>query len=64
MSEHNKRGRESKLWMKIVDKRGWEGVVGSKSKLISVYHMTKLSLIFSTGLGMTLQSQYYIPLKR
>ena len=28
---------ESKLWMKMVDKRGWEGVVGSKliSKCLS-----------------------------
>ena len=33
------------------DKRGGEGVVG----IVSVYHMTRLSLIFSTGLGMTLQ---------
>ena len=34
------------------------------SLLVSVYHTTRHSLIFSTGLGMTLQSQYCTPLKR
>ena len=36
------------------DKRGCEGVV-EPSLLVSVYHMTRLSLTISTGLGMTLQ---------
>ena len=44
-----------------VDKRGCDGVVGNKLIIVSVYHMTRLSLIFSTGLGMTLQSQYCTP---
>ena len=39
--------------MKMVDKRGWEGV-DEANLLASVYHMARLSLIFSTGLGMTL----------
>ena len=38
----------------MVDKRGCEGVVGNKLIIVSVYHMTRLPLIFSTGLGMTL----------
>ena len=38
----------------MVDKRGCEGVAGNKLIIVSVYHMTRLPLIFSTGLGMTL----------
>ena len=38
----------------MVDKRGCEGVEGNKLIIVSVYHMTRLPLIFSTGLGMTL----------
>ena len=38
----------------MVDKRGWEGVAGNKLIIVNVYHMTRLPLIFSTGLGMTL----------
>ena len=45
----------------MVDKRG---VLSKTSLLVSVYHMTRLSLIFSTGLQMTLQSQYSTPLKK
>ena len=38
----------------MADKRGCEGVVENKLIIVSVYHMTRLPLIFSTGLGMTL----------
>ena len=34
------------------------------SLLVSVYHMTWLSLTFSTGLGITLQSQYTVHVLR
>ena len=44
------------------DERGWEGVVRSKLIIVSVFHTIRVSLIFNTGLGMTLaESQYCIP---
>ena len=47
-----------------VDLEGGEIVLPEPSLLVNVYHITRLSLTFSTGLGMTLQSQYCTPLKR
>ena len=38
----------------MVDKRGCNGVVGNELIIVTVYHMIRLPLIFSTGLGMTL----------
>ena len=47
----------------MVDKRG-RRVLTETSLLVSIYHITRLSPIFSTGLQMTLQSQYCTPLKK
>ena len=38
----------------MADKRGCEGVVGNKLIIVSVYHMTRLPLVFSTGLSLHL----------
>ena len=40
------------------DDKGGVRVLLEPSLLVSVYHMTRLSLTFNTDLGMTLQSQY------
>ena len=41
-------------WLEEEEMRGCEGVVGNKLIIVSVYHMTRLPLIFNTGLGMKL----------
>ena len=47
MSENNR----VKLWMKMVDKRGCEGVVGNKLISECLSHDQALPLTISTGLG-------------